>query len=144
MTIQLACVGGCGAWGTRANLITRYAHTHTQTHTHTHRHTHTHTHTHTPTHKRAEILPLRGYKFNCTNESVTGSTQWNKLTQTSYEGISGTILNESSVIVPVGFFDFPLSPRRAIRVLLSRVNLKRVLRWFMTWEYSSLVLREIS
>ena len=52
----------------------------------------------------------------------------------SYDGISGIRLKEMSVIVPVGFFDFPLSPRRAIKVLLRRVNRSRVLRWFITCE----------
>ena len=64
---------------------------------------------------------------------------------TSYEGISGTVLKDKSLIL-VGrhLFRLPLSPRRARSVLFSRVNRSLVRRWLITWEYSSFVFFETS
>ena len=61
---------------------------------------------------------------------------------TSYEGISGIVLKESSEIVFADFCCFPLTPRIAIRVLLSTVNLNRVLMWFITFEYCLITVEE--
>ena len=63
-----------------------------------------------------------------TNEYIYNAIRKNSfiytvLYYTSYEGISGSKLNESSVtLLLCGFFNFPLSPRSAIRVLLKSVS----------------------
>ena len=53
--------------------------------------------------------------------------------QISYEGTSGIVLKHSSEMA-LAFLTFPLSPRIAISVLFSRVNLNRVLIKFTTLE----------
>ena len=62
----------------------------------------------------------------------------------SYEGISGTILNDTSEMLLGTFRDFPRSPRMAMSVLFKSVNLIQVRMWFITWEYSSFVFHDIS
>ena len=45
---------------------------------------------------------------------------------TSYVGMSGTVLKESSdILLPTDFFGFPLSPLIAINVLFNRENTMR-------------------
>ena len=137
------------------NIYTYLHHLHCLTHKHA---ISTHTHTNTPpkTHPILPIIPLfiPTYVHPCRPDDYPQQLSlpsWPMSPQitfinvyyTSYDGISGIVLKESSVKFTFGLRDFPLSPRNATSVLFRSVNLILVLKWFITWQYSSLVLFEI-